>query len=101
MNSSGKRHEVGAVRRGLGARAARLVGIAGDVADGRIELRERDREAVGGTGVHGDRSSASDGRRQSPPMQAQMSPMRSASASSQISPARSAATARPPPSPCP
>ena len=59
MNSSGKRHEVGAVARGLGARAARLVGIAGDVADGRIELRDRDRQAVGGTGVHGVRSSAS------------------------------------------
>ena len=48
----GKRHEIGAQRGRLVARAAHLVGIAGDVADGRIELRQRDIQAVGGTGVH-------------------------------------------------
>ena len=40
------------MRRRLCARAAHLVGVAGDVADGRIELRQGDREAVGGSGVH-------------------------------------------------
>src|SRR5581483_2355731 len=53
----GEQHEIGAERRRLGARAARLLGIAVDIADDRIELRERDRErrggaVVGSTGVH-------------------------------------------------
>ena len=52
-------HQIGAVGGSLRARAASLVGIAGDVADGRIELRNRDREAVSRTCVHGSRSSAS------------------------------------------
>ena len=45
--------EVGAVGGRLRASAAHLFGVAGDVADGGIELGERDGEAVGGTGVHG------------------------------------------------
>ena len=40
------------MRGGLVARAAHFLGVAGDVADGRIELRERDVQAVGGPGVH-------------------------------------------------
>ena len=53
MNSSGKATR-SAPSRAASARArARLVGVAGDVADGRIELRDRDREAVGRAGVHG------------------------------------------------
>jgi hypothetical protein len=31
---------------------AGLAGISGHIADGRIELRDRDRQAVGGTGIH-------------------------------------------------
>ena len=54
MNSSGKRHDVGAHRRRLIAGAAHLVGVAGDVADGRIELRQGDLQAIGGSGVHAD-----------------------------------------------
>ena len=57
-----ERHDVGAVAGGLGARAAHLVGIAGDVAHRRIGLGDRDRQAVGGTGIHAFRSSASAGR---------------------------------------
>ena len=51
MNNSGNTIEVGAVGGRLGARAAHLLGIAGNVADNRIELGDGDREPVG-TGVH-------------------------------------------------
>ncbi len=50
----GKRHHVGAQSGGLIAGAANLVGIAGNVADGRVELRQRDLQAIGGTSVHGN-----------------------------------------------
>src|SRR5262249_2561469 len=52
-----KGDEVGAVPLRLGARGARLGGVAVDVADGRVELRDRDRKGVSGTGVHGLRCS--------------------------------------------
>jgi len=45
-------HEVGALPGRGGARAARLVGIAGDVADGRIELGDGDRQALGRALAH-------------------------------------------------
>ena len=44
MNNSGKHHQFGAVGLGLRARGASLGGIAGDVADRRVQLGERDRE---------------------------------------------------------
>ena len=47
----GENHQVGALGGRGGAPAAYFLGVAGDVADGRIELRERDGEAVG-RGVH-------------------------------------------------
>ena len=53
MNSSGKNDQVGAVGCGLGARIARLGGVAFDVAQGRIELGERDGETVCGFVCHG------------------------------------------------
>ena len=45
--------EIGALISRCGACAARFLGIAGDIADCRIELRDRDRELIGRTGVHG------------------------------------------------
>ena len=49
----GKGHQIGAVASRLGTRLARLLGVAGDVADGGIDLGDRDRQAVSGAGVHG------------------------------------------------
>jgi hypothetical protein len=48
----GEHHHIGALPRRGRARAAHLLGIAGDIADSRVELRKRDGEAVGGTSVH-------------------------------------------------
>ena len=45
-------HEIGAEGGGLGARVAQPREIAVDIADDRRDLRERDNEAVGGSG-HG------------------------------------------------
>src|SRR5262249_37515513 len=86
-----KRHDVGAGAGSLGSRAARLVGVAGDVADDRIELSDRDGQTVGGPRIH-DLGLARRARaRQSPPRAAQISPNRSASANSQAMPAMSSA----------
>ena len=46
-------HEIGALPRRGGAGAACLLGIAGDITDGRVELRDGDREAVGWAWAHG------------------------------------------------
>ncbi len=48
----GKNHQIGALRGRRLARTPHLLGIAGDVADSRIELRDRDREPIGRTPVH-------------------------------------------------
>ncbi len=48
----GENNEIGALLFRLRARLAHFLRVAGDIADSRIELRERDGEAVGGTGVH-------------------------------------------------
>ena len=48
-------HQIRTLARGLGTRAPGLVGVAGNVAHGRIELRNRDRQVVGQTGIHGDK----------------------------------------------
>ena len=53
----GKGNQIGAVARGLRPRRARFVGIARDIAEGRIELGDRDGESVDGTGIHGRRCS--------------------------------------------
>ena len=89
MNSSGKMTRSAPCRGRGRARAAHLFGVAGDVADGRIELRERDGEAVGGAGVH-DMDVA---RRVAPPQCGQISPSHSANASSQVKPAIASADA--------
>src|SRR5262249_55074045 len=86
-----KRHDVGAGAGSLGARAARLVGVAGDVADDRIELSDRDGQTVGGPRIHGLGLARRARARQSPPSAAQISPNRSASANSQAMPAMSSA----------
>ena len=44
MNSSGSTTQIGAVGLRLVARGARLGGIAGDVADGRVQLGQRNCE---------------------------------------------------------
>src|SRR5581483_2032331 len=44
--------EIGALRRGGSTGTAGFLRIAGDIANGRVELRDRDGEPVGGTGVH-------------------------------------------------
>src|SRR5262249_22433486 len=86
-----KRHDVGAAAGSLGARAARRVGVAGDVPDDRIELSDRDGQTVGGPRIH-DLGLARRARApQSPPSAAQISPNRSASANSQAMPAMSSA----------
>jgi hypothetical protein len=46
-------HQVGALGGRGRAPTAHFLGIAGNIADGRIELRKGDGETVGGTGVHG------------------------------------------------
>ena len=90
MNSSGNMTRSAPCPAAVCARAAHLLGIAGDVADGRIELRERDGEAVGGTGVHdNDVASGGSGARREC---GQISPSPSASASSQVKPAIASAT---------
>jgi hypothetical protein len=48
----GENDQIGALPGRGRTRPAHLFGIAGHIADGRIELRERDRETVGGAGVH-------------------------------------------------
>src|SRR5262249_5790491 len=48
-----QRHKVSAVALSVRARSARLLGVAGDVTHGRIELRNRDRKTVGWARVHG------------------------------------------------
>ena len=84
----GKDDQVGALPGRGGARAAHFLGIAGDVADSRIELRERDGEAVGGAGVHGT-DVAMPSRS---PQHGQIKPTHWASASSQVKPAIASAT---------
>src|SRR5262249_50368286 len=86
-----QRHNVGAGTGGLGARAARLVGIAGDVAQGRIELSDRDRQTVGGPRIHGLGLARRTRARQLPLRSDQISPNRSASANSHAIPAMSSA----------
>src|SRR4029077_708660 len=86
-----QRHNVGAGTGSLGTRAARLVGIAGDVADGRIELSDRDRQTVGGPRIHGLGLARRTRARQLPLRSDQISPNRSASANSQAIPAMSSA----------
>src|SRR5262249_31160921 len=82
-----QRHNVGAGTGSLGTRAARLVGVASDVADGRIELSDRNGQTVGGPRGHGLGLARRASARQSPPRAAQISPNRSASANSQAIPA--------------
>ena len=48
----GENDQIGALRGRLDARAAHFLGIAGDIADSRVELRDRDRELIGRAGVH-------------------------------------------------
>ena len=50
----GKGDDIGALARRLRARDAGALEIAGDVADNRIELRQRDGQPIGGTLVHGN-----------------------------------------------
>ena len=53
MNEFGEQDEVGALARGLSRARRTLSRVAGDIADGRVELRERDGEPVAGAAVHG------------------------------------------------
>ena len=53
MNSSEKAMISAPSRAAVGARLAGALQVAGNVADGRVELRHGNGETVGGTFVHG------------------------------------------------
>src|SRR5262249_55136283 len=86
-----QRHDVGAAARGVGTGATRLIGVAGDITDGRIELSDGDRQTVGGPRIHGVGLARRARARQSAHSGDQISPNRSARASSQATAAMSSA----------
>ena len=89
MNNSGQHHQIGAVGPRPSARGARLGGVARDVAHRRIQLGQRDRELGGGFGHGSDRALR---MRANCNCMLQITPMRSAMANSQNSPAMTSAT---------
>ena len=88
----GQRQNIGTGTGGLETRAACLVGIAGNVADDGIELADCDSQPVAGPRIHNLGLARRALGRQSPHSGGQISPKRSASASSQAAAAMRSAS---------